>query len=727
MKKLIISIGLLFVVFVHANSQQKNLESNNYQLLDSLYTQLSNQVNTDSMLAYISDLQAFGTRYLYADNHREIAMWLVSKFHLFGYQQVSIDSFSIGDRWFHNIYVDIPGSINPDQNIIFGAHWDSISDEPYENAPGADDNASGTAAVLELARVLKEANYIPELTLKFVLFDAEEVGLVGSEHFVETLTNQESDIRLYLNNDMIGYTVNPEQYRLIPYDNATWATETAAFLCDRYSLLVPTINSSSAGSSDSYSFYNKDIPAIYFAEWGTPATNPFYHSTHDSLIHLNPEYLSKITKIDLSILIYYTTMPFQIDQLEASQPGTGSSIELSWHPVINNDFSYYEVIVMDTDHNILQNFNTTENHTTINNLTANHNYTFTVKAVDTDENMGLGAYVNKRPTVVLMEKEIGLICESFGGILNPDESEIINYYQNVLSGFTYEKIEYTNNSISLEKLGKFKTLFWTVNKYSSTPTIFKNSLTEIKDYLKLGGNLILMGDKPALYLQDEFVVNTMQHFGSTDFFSEYLGIDSAYIKAISLFTGAHSTLQPPSYLALDTLKTSETDNYDLQLIAQGLFPSHEAATLLNYHSNFDENTPQGEMNGLPVAVLNNQETFTTLSIGFPLYYIAYEASKDFVHNVLKTYFNQQSHSISFKSEKTSIIWPNPVRNTMHIQSPDHTEVSQIEIYDLMGHRLLRKTVTNSEHHVNLQLLDKGIYLLKLKTNLTEYSKTFIKL
>lgn len=81
------------------------------------------------------------------------------------------------DITFHNIYIDIKGSTNPEQVLIIGAHFDAVN-----SSPGADDNGTGTAAIIELARVLKDCK--PSMTIRLMLFNLEEIGIVGAHAYM---------------------------------------------------------------------------------------------------------------------------------------------------------------------------------------------------------------------------------------------------------------------------------------------------------------------------------------------------------------------------------------------------------------------------------------------------------------------------------------------------------------------------------------------------------------
>ena len=106
-----------------------------------------------------------------------------------------------GQNWV-NLEVTILGGELPEEIYIVGAHFDSASSVP-DDAPGADDNASGTAAVVEIARVLSGCQF--RRTIRLVLFSNEEVGTIGSGAYVQDALLAGDNISGYLNLDMIAF------------------------------------------------------------------------------------------------------------------------------------------------------------------------------------------------------------------------------------------------------------------------------------------------------------------------------------------------------------------------------------------------------------------------------------------------------------------------------------------------------------------------------------------
>ena len=98
-----------------------------------------------------------------------------------------------------NVVADIRGSEKPEEMVILGAHLDT-----WHLAPGAADNGSGVAITLETARILSSLNLKPKRTIRFVLFTAEEQGLIGSREYVTAHESELDDIVMMINLDVIG-------------------------------------------------------------------------------------------------------------------------------------------------------------------------------------------------------------------------------------------------------------------------------------------------------------------------------------------------------------------------------------------------------------------------------------------------------------------------------------------------------------------------------------------
>ena len=184
-----------------------------------------------------------------------------------------------------NVIAEIPGALDPNKVVVVGAHYDSVNWQGSATAqsPGADDNASGSAGVLEAARVLATGGPY-EHTLRFVLFSAEEFGLIGSDANAAQSLAVGEEILGMLNMDMIAYRA-PGDARDVDFVTDNASTSLTEF-CDAVgALYVPnwasTQGSLSGGSSDHAAYFAYGIPSAFYFEDTTQFT-PFIHTQSDS-------------------------------------------------------------------------------------------------------------------------------------------------------------------------------------------------------------------------------------------------------------------------------------------------------------------------------------------------------------------------------------------------------------------------------------------------------------
>jgi len=362
---------------------------------------LLDQVNADSISWFIQHLQDFGTRFAGADNRRGVAIWIRDQFIRFGITNAYVDSFSVQgyDQW--NVVATIPGTIAPDKYIVIGGHHDSIlydGNDPMIVAPGADDNASGTTATLEIARVMKANNYQPECSIRFVTFAAEEVGLHGSRFHAMTAQQQTQNIKLMINHDMISNsTQNATNWlvRMMPYEGFEGYTGYAMSVVDAQTTLTPYAGNLNSAGSDSYSFWLYGFPSIYFAEH---EFSPYYHSINDVVANINPLYAKEVIKASTAVCVTYDQIPSPVDYIDIMDTGTGNSLQASWGTALpESDIVSYKVYVTDDINVTPVEYTTTSTTFIIPNLVDGTYYYIGVAAVDNDNNEGLARFVTETP------------------------------------------------------------------------------------------------------------------------------------------------------------------------------------------------------------------------------------------------------------------------------------------------------------------------------------------
>jgi hypothetical protein len=228
-------------------------------------------------------------------------------------QQIEEDGYvlSSGTVW-KNIILTIPGANRPAESVILSAHLDSTSDNADIIAPGAEDNATGSAALLEAARIFRTHRFTR--TLRLIWFTGEEQGLLGSKAYVED--HNLSGVTGVINLDMYGY--DPDQdgcFELhvgtMPASAPVGACFSAAASIYSPQLKVNLIDAYDMRFSDHNSFWEKGIGAVEVLEnftSGQPSDacggigehSPYYHKTTDTLNHLNLSTGFAITRAGLA-------------------------------------------------------------------------------------------------------------------------------------------------------------------------------------------------------------------------------------------------------------------------------------------------------------------------------------------------------------------------------------------------------------------------------------------
>lgn len=358
-------------------------------------------VSADSVLFYIQSLQNFSTRYALANNRLAVANWIKSQFERFGITDTQLNTFQWSGTTQYNVVATIPGTIYPETYIIVGGHHDSITNHnPMTFAPGADDNASGTVAALEMARVMMTNNLQPKCSIRFVTFAAEEFGLWGSKYYAEMAEQTNMDIRIMINHDMIANT-SPNYWDprilFMPYDGCISQTDYAAAITSQYTYLQPVYGDLNSTGSDSHSFWQHGFPAIYFFEYNF---SPVYHSNNDTVANLDTVYCSSVIKASTAVTAYMANIPNQPTNFAAWDEGTGNSIYLSWNPASDPTLSHYKICWGVNYDNLNNSQITTQNELSISNLTTGQLYYFTLSAVDYDGMESFAVYTQAVPRLI---------------------------------------------------------------------------------------------------------------------------------------------------------------------------------------------------------------------------------------------------------------------------------------------------------------------------------------
>ena len=259
-------------------------------------------VSSSNLAAQVQTLQDFQTRYASTTNCESAGESLLASFTALGLDDVHFEPFTFsGSYTSRNVVAEKTGQTYPNEVYVICSHYDSTSPLRLTLAPGADDNASGTAAVLEAARVL--APYAFDFTVRFIAFSAEEWGLWGSRAYAAAARAAGERILGVINLDMIAYAdALPEDLQIIVNGDSAWLGDLFLAAGSQYGIIGGTrIVDPSFVYSDHAPFWDNGYPALLAIE-DDPLTNPYYHKTTDTLGTLSLDLFTSATRASVGLL-----------------------------------------------------------------------------------------------------------------------------------------------------------------------------------------------------------------------------------------------------------------------------------------------------------------------------------------------------------------------------------------------------------------------------------------
>ncbi len=294
MRKIYLLSLLLISIVIVSNAQEHN----------SYYQSIVDNIDFEILNQNLETHVGFGSKQPGTDALVNSFNWLKNSYESWGYTDIAIDTFAYNGHECYNLIVTKTGVKYPDEYLIVDGHYDT------RNGPGANDNGTGTAIVLECARLLKEVD--TDYSIRFIHFSAEEVGLVGSRHYVDqVVVPEDHNIKLVFNIDAVGGVngmVNDiivcEQDESYPHENdlaSSQYTDTLAVLMEMYSELNTEIN---------YAYATDYVP---FMEEGYIITGlyeynetPYAHSPNDVIENMDLDYFHEVAKGSLAASLYFS-------------------------------------------------------------------------------------------------------------------------------------------------------------------------------------------------------------------------------------------------------------------------------------------------------------------------------------------------------------------------------------------------------------------------------------
>lgn len=305
-----------------------------FRLTHPLIKEMIKQVSLKNLKKYIETLQNFGPRPSGSDSCKKAADFLYNLFTRWGLD-VQYDNYKHPQKKkfnSQNVIATILGRANPKSIYLICAHYDSC-----RGSPGAWDDASGIAVVLETARILR--SFQPRATIKFICFSGEELGNIGSTHFVHRAKSQGLNIHGVIDNDCIGYHSGNKMAATLFYSSTP---------------LLQVLKSVSMLYLDllTYSSTNPERCSVlpFMREFGNITVSiqdypylpsPYLHHSKDRINLLFFPLIAEITKLNLAALTTISVCPAPVEGIKIERQKNNRRLCISWKENKEKDIKGY--------------------------------------------------------------------------------------------------------------------------------------------------------------------------------------------------------------------------------------------------------------------------------------------------------------------------------------------------------------------------------------------------
>ena len=294
-----------------------------YAPITSMVKAVVDEASVDRVYAYGAKLFSFDSKHITRPGNRLASEYLFETYKSFGYEPEY--------QWFEgrnalggqtaNVLATLKGTVNPELVYVVSSHYDSVA-----TGPGADDDSSGTAALLEAARIM--ARHPQPATIVFASFTGEEAGLLGSREYVRRAVENKLRIVGALNNDMIGWANDQRLDNTIRYSNPGIRDVQHAAAMQFTDLI--TYDALYYKSTDAAAYYEAYGDIVGGIGSYPVLGNPHYHQSHDVLETINHRLVTEVAKTTAATLMLLASSPSRLTDLQVER--SGSAVAVSWRP-----------------------------------------------------------------------------------------------------------------------------------------------------------------------------------------------------------------------------------------------------------------------------------------------------------------------------------------------------------------------------------------------------------
>ena len=289
-------ISLVLVTLPISSTSIDKISHEKPQNIDPNVIEMIQQVNKSELSSHIQTIQDFGPHPTGSETLELVGEYIFNELTSTGLP-VEYISWSFKEHSGMNIVATHQGSGCADGIVIVCAHYDSI-----EISPGADDDASGVAIVLMLAKIM--SSYSFNSTIKFILFSGEEQGKFGSKVYAKNAKKNGDNIIGVLALDKVGYAVTMDHgQKIVHHSNikSDWMVDISVEMAEKYYdyIKLEILRWTEDSGSDHKAFVNEGFCGTDFVRY---AVNPYYHTSEDKIKYMNMTYLTKVCNLTLATL-----------------------------------------------------------------------------------------------------------------------------------------------------------------------------------------------------------------------------------------------------------------------------------------------------------------------------------------------------------------------------------------------------------------------------------------
>jgi bacterial leucyl aminopeptidase len=267
-------------------------------------------ISTARLASHVESLSAMHNRFYKSEDGAKAAQWIYDQMVAIAAGRDDIDVELVNHSWTQpSVKATIHGTGGlANEKVILGGHLDSINWERlmptrWDHAPGADDNASGIAVILETFTTIVESGIRPQRTMEFMGYAAEEIGLRGSNEIAREYRQNGANVVGVMQLDMTGFPAATRKITFIKDNTNPQLTQFTERVMDEYVQEPWQESNCGYACSDHASWDKVGYPAVFPFEAAFKDSNPSIHTARDTSEKIDPAFAAQFAKLATAYMV----------------------------------------------------------------------------------------------------------------------------------------------------------------------------------------------------------------------------------------------------------------------------------------------------------------------------------------------------------------------------------------------------------------------------------------